>query len=162
MNVKDIIEKIKCMPNYLVLPPEGIPKTEDNLELPADVQDFYEVCGGVKLFQNADYNINIMPPQEFVLANPVIVGEKCENDITSYWYIVADDGNGEFLTIDLEGNRKGRCYDSFYDRHGVVGDSKIIAFSFTELLDRLLQNEGQYWYWLNEHFNLGDAYDEID
>ena len=50
--------------------------------------------------------------------------------------------------------------DSFWDRHGVVGEQPIIANSFTELLEQLYQSKGDYFYWLQEDFeNIGDAYD---
>lgn len=149
-------------PGCVVFPPQGIPTIDPTLELPLDVHEFYEVCGGVTLFQHADYQVNIVPPQEFVLSNPVLVGERCEEDISSNWYLVANDGHGEYLTIDLDPSRLGRCYDSFHDRHGVVGESSIIALSFTDLLERLIKNKGQYWYWLQDDFaSLGDAYEEL-
>jgi hypothetical protein len=91
----------------------------------------------------------------------VIVGEACEDDISASWHLIVDDTNGEYLTIDLSENRVGRCYDSFFDRHGVRGSCPIIATSFSELLQRLIENRGQHWYWLQEGFeSLGDAYDE--
>lgn len=163
MELKELLEKISTLPDCKVYPPNGLPKTDRNLELPKDVQEFYCLCGGVAIYENADYNINIVKPDEFVLANPVIVGEQCENDISSNWYIVASGGNSEYLTMDLAPVRLGRCYDSFFDRHGIVGESQIIALSFTELLKNLINNQGDYWYWLKDNFiNLGDAYDEIE
>lgn len=160
MSVRDIIEKIKGIPDCLVLPPSGTPNIEDHLVLPEDVLEFYQLCGGIHLFQHAAYRVNIVQPQDFVLANPVIVGERCEEDISANWYIVATDGNGDYLTVDLELSRMGKCYDSFWDSHGVVGECRVIAFSFLELIERLIQNKGEYWYWLEENFvSLGDAYD---
>ncbi|GAC43681.1 SMI1/KNR4 family protein [Paenibacillus popilliae] len=160
MEICKLIEMVKSTSNCVVLPPKGIPQTEDDLQLPSDLKEFYEICGGIALYQHSDYQINIVSPEDFVLANPVIVGERCEEDISSNWYIVANDGKGEYLTIDLKPCRLGRCYDSFFDRHGVVGESQVIALSFVELLERLIQNKGQYWYWLKEDFvSLGDAYD---
>ncbi|WP_373229306.1 SMI1/KNR4 family protein [Cohnella sp.] len=160
MEIREIIETVRSTPNCVVLPPKGIPQTEDNLKLSNDLREFYETCGGITLFQHADYQVNIVSPEDFVLANPVIVGERCDEDISSNWYIVASDGRGEYLTIDLDSSRLGKCYDSFFDRHGVVGESQVIALSFVELLKRLIQNKGQYWYWLKEDFvSLGDAYD---
>ena len=48
-----------------------------------------------------------------------------------------------------------------FDRHGIVGESQIIATSFTNLLEKLIKNNGQYWYWLKSEFeSLGDAYDD--
>lgn len=115
MSVEDIIEKIKAASDCVVLPPSGTSYIEEHLELPVDVREFYNICGGVILFQHTDYRVNVVSQQDFVLANPIIVGEICEADISSIWYIVAKDNEDEFLTIDLALDRLGRCYDSFYD-----------------------------------------------
>ena len=140
--------------------PSGVPVVNDGHILPDDVLRFYTLCGGVSLYLNNDYSVRIVSPQDFVLANPVIVGEVCEDDISSTWYIVADDFNGDYLTIDLDASRLGRCYDSYFDVHGMVGGCPIIATSFTDLLRRLITNKGEYWYWLSDDFKpIGDAYD---
>jgi antitoxin YokJ len=163
MGVKELLEKVSTLPDCEIFPPNGLPNTDGNLELPKDVQEFYSLCGGLTLYENADYSIKIVKPDAFVLANPVIVGEQCEGDISSNWYIVASSGNSEYLTIDLGPDRLGRCYDSFFDRHGIVGESQIIALSFTELFKNLINNHGDYWYWFKDNFiYLGDAYDEIE
>ena len=54
-------------------------------------------------------------------------------------------------------------YDSFWDRHGVVGECAVVARSFTELLSNLFYNQGDdYPYWLEADFEyIGDAYDLI-
>ena len=97
-----------------------------------------------------------------VLANPVIVGELCEEDISSKWYIICKDSDSNYITIDLATERLGRCYDSFWDRHGVVGECAIIARNFTELVMELFNSQGESLYWLgSDHQYLGDAYDEI-
>lgn len=115
------------------------------------------------LFKNKEYHCQIVSPNEFVLSNPVIVGELVEEDLSSNWFIVGHDGNGDYISIDLHSKRLGKCYDSFWDRHGVVGECPVVARSFTELLNRLVQNNGERWYWLNEDFeSLGDAYDDYD
>lgn len=163
MKVKELLKKISTLSDCKVYPPNGLPITDENLDLPEDVKEFYSLCGGITLYENKDYSIKIAAPDEFVLANPLIVGERCEDDISSNWYIVAHSGNSEFLTIDLSPDRFGKCYDSFIDRHGVVGESQIIALSFTELLKNLVNNSGDYWYWLKDDFiQLGDAYDDIE
>jgi len=108
----------------------------------------------------------------FVLANPVILGQKIfeemaasneyKNEISMNWYIVVSDGNGDYLTIDLDRKRLGRCYDSFHETHALIGDTPIIANSFGELLENLIKNRGNYPYWLKDDFiSLGDAYDDI-
>ena len=95
-----------------------------------------------------------------VPANPLLVGEIIPEDISSTWYTIARDPQGNFLTVDLDRTRLGRCYDSFFDRHGIVGSCAVVASSFSDLLHRVWMNRGQYWYWLrDDHVSLGDAYD---
>ena len=62
------------------------------------------------------------------------------------------------LTVDLNPDRSGRCYFSFPDVHAVAGASAIVAESVADLLTRILQNRGDYWYWLQPDFeSLRDA-----
>ncbi|MBY8913523.1 SMI1/KNR4 family protein [Bacillus sp. YC2] len=162
MNIEELLKKIAATEDCRLFQAKGLPNTDIKHTLPKDIITFYEICGGAVLFEHADYPIYIVTPDEFTLANPVIVGELCEEDISSEWYITCTDGKGEYLTIDLNESRKGQCYDSFFDRHGIVGETQIIATSFTDLIQRLLNNEGQHWYWLEKDFDyLGDAYDEV-
>lgn len=163
MEIREIIEEVKKYPNCKVYPPSGLPVLEKSIyKLPEDVIEFYQQCGGMSLFIDQDYTVNVVTPEKFQLANPIIIGELCEEDITSKWFIVADDGNGDFLTIDLSKERRGRCYDSFWDSHGIVGECPIIAKTFTDLLIRLINNKGNRWYWLKDDFiSLGDAYDNL-
>ena len=164
MDMRELITRIQATPGCQVFAPVGIPVIhEGHLLFPDDLRSFYTLCGGVRLFEGRDYAITIVSPRQFVLANPVIIGEMGEDDISSIWYIIADDGNGEYLTIDLSRERLGRCYDSFFDCHGVVGSCPIIAPSFTDLLMHLYENQGQYWYWLRPNFTpIGDAYADND
>lgn len=160
MMIKDLIQRAIAEPDCKVVPPLGVPTVADGHKLPGDIIEFYELCGGVELFTNSENPCRIVSPNEFNLANPVIVGDICEDDISADWYIIADYYNGNHLTIDLNPSRLGRCYDSFSETHGLVGETPIIAFSFQELLTRLLDNKGQRFYWLTDSFEpLGDAYD---
>jgi hypothetical protein len=160
MDIEALVNAISTTPNCSVYDPVGLPLVGEGKALPSDLEQFYSLCGGMDLFRNEPYSLAIVPPSQFVLANPVIVGELVEDDISSSWYIIGDDHNGDYLTIDLSKERLGRCYDSFFDRHGIVGSCPIIATSFTDLLFRLYENRGQYWYWLRTDFlSLGDAYD---
>jgi hypothetical protein len=164
MNIDELITQMRATSGCQVFPPQGLPIPQPEYRLPDDLRRFYTLCGGLSLFEKADYALVIVPPARFVLANPVIVGELAgDNDISSSWYIVAEGGNGDYLTIDLSRERLGRCYDSFFDRHAVAGSCPIIARSFTELVTRLYENRGGYWYWLRPDFiSLGDAYDDVD
>ena len=113
-------------------------------------------------------SVSIVPPTRCVIANPVILGEEVaeqarrmkEEDISWSWYIIADCGMGGFITIDLDQQRLGKCYDSFHETHGLKENTAIIALSFTELVLSLYEKRGNYWYWLQpDVITLGDAYD---
>ena len=161
MSMEKLVARIADMSDCHILPRAGQPSVTGPHLLPDDLITFYELCGGALLFENASYSTSIVPPQEMVPANPVIRGENIEDDVSETWYILADDLNGDYFTIDLGRERLGRCYDSFWDVHATPGDSKVVATSFTDFLVRMLNNKGQHWYFLQPEFvSLGDAYDE--
>lgn len=154
-----LIKAIAETKGSAVLPPSGQPVVADEHRLPSDLVEFYSLCGGVRLFEDSAYPIRIVEPQGVVPANPEIVGLECPGDMTESWYIVARGGSEEAISIDCDPLRLGRCYDSFWDRHGVAGSCAIVALSFSELLTRLHNAGGGYWYWLVEDGSgYGDAY----
>jgi len=127
--------------------------------LPDDLRFYFENYNSITFWEKSNYSVKIVGIEGFKKANPIIIGEDAPDDISNNWFIIAED-NPQFITIDLFKERLGRCYDSFWDRHGVVGEQPIIANSFTELLEQLYQSKGDYFYWLQEDFeNMGDAYD---
>lgn len=162
MSIQELIKKISSNPMCFVKESIGLPQLEEGVELPKDILEFYKLCGGIDLFTASCYGFSIVSPNEFVLANPIIIGEICSDDISSEWYIIAKDVENNYITVDLNQLRLGRCYDSFWDRHGVVGECAIIATSFTELLKNLYLTNGKSIYWLDEGFKvIGDAYENI-
>ena len=160
MPIEDQLAIIFADPDCRVREPAGEPRLHPEHMLPPDVRRFYQLCGGVDLFPNRDYSTLVLPPYEVVLANPVLVGQRFEDDRSDSWYLLTHDGNGDYLTLDCGHERNGWCYDSFYETHGIVGQTPVIARSFTELLTRCYANQGEYPYWLRDDFvSLGDAYD---
>jgi hypothetical protein len=130
------------------------------LQLPDDLKSFYLVAGGATLFRGSGFQFNIVGPSDLVSTNLRLIGSAQFGDISDSWFSVAEDSNGDYLSIDLGPAHRGRCYDSFHETHGVVGNTPIIATSFTDLLFRLLANRGEHPYWLAHGFvSLGDAYD---
>lgn len=84
-----------------------------------------------------------------------------KTDISHDWYMIDRDPDQQYLTIDLNPQRVGRCYDGFIGRHAVALECQIIATTFADLLTRLVNNKGDYPYWLQDTFEpLGLAYDE--
>lgn len=156
----EILNKIRQNSECIIYKESGLPQVGKDIKLPADLIEFYQYCGGVSMFQKEEFGFRIVKPEEVVLANPIIVGELCEEDISSQWYIIAKDKENNYITMDFSKERLGKCYDSFWDRHGVVGECAVVARNFTELLENLYYSKGKYLYWLEEDFiSLGDAYD---
>ena len=167
-DISTLVMKAKSFTGMKVFAPTGLPKVEKDHVLPEDLKLFYKLCGGMELYKNGDYPIEIFPPEKVVRANPIIIGDIqgipnsgiSTEDISENWYIIAHDYNGDYTTIDLSRDRLGRCYDSFHELH--PGNSPIIAKAFTDLVEGLIDGEGQRWYWLRDGFaSLGKAYDDV-
>jgi antitoxin YokJ len=160
----ELLARISAAPGCLVHGAAGFPKILPEHVIPNDLREFYELCGGVALFLEADYLVTISAPHELVLSNPAIRGKRAidigEVDISDSWYVIGRSGGEEYFSIDLAPDRLGRCYDSFPEIHAVAGSSEVIATSFTDLLERFLANRGEHWYWEEPDWDsLGDAYD---
>jgi antitoxin YokJ len=158
--IEQLLNTIRSLPDCQVLDPLGFPNLRNGDDLPCDLHEFYRRCGGVRLFMSATYPIAIVRPADLTRANPEIVDDESPDDISDTWYIVGRGGLEEMISIDCHPGRLGTCYDSFWDRHGVAGDCAVLAESFTELVQRLVDARGGYWYWLEDSFaGYGDAYD---
>lgn len=158
--VDELLQALRTSPGCSTLPASGLPALPDGFALPNDLARFYEECGGAVLYADAEFPISIVSPDDFVSSNLVIVGETDLGDRSDAWFIVAATPDQEHISIDLNADRLGLCYDSFHEVHGIVGESKVVATSFADLLRRLLSNGGRHWYWLEPDFaDLGDAYD---
>lgn len=157
--IDQLVARVRELPNCVLHEPAGPPDVAP-YRLPPDLEEFYRQCGGCRLFDGSGYAFSVVAPDTFLPANPVIVGDVLDDDISASWYIVGYGGGQQYVTIDLHPARLGRCHDSFWDRHAVAGSSPIIAMSFAGLLARMIENAGRYWYWLQEDFvSIGDAYD---
>src|SRR5207248_10185624 len=121
---------IQVNPDCRIDVPVGQPGIGEHHRLPDDLRNFYQLCGGLSLAENTAYSVTIVPPTKCLLANPVILGEKVaervrrtqRENISWSWYSIADYGNGNYITIDLDQRRLGRCYDSSHETHGLRGD----------------------------------------
>jgi antitoxin YokJ len=160
-NIDQMVKAIAATPGCRLLSSVGIPAVPSELRLPDDVARFYQLCGGARLYDGADFSFDIVAPSGFVASNLAILNEDRKlDDITDNWHIIAWSGAEQAISIDLAPQRLGRCYDSFWDRHGVAGSCPVVARSFGQLLISLLESEGDALFWLDESFaSLGDAYD---
>lgn len=161
MNIKDIIEEISKNPNFEVKKPNGYPKIFEQHVLPNDVKEFYTYCGGISCYvEDGGFPIVILEPKNVKPANMFLLGEVYESDISSSWYIIADADDGNYISIDFNINRLGRCYESFEYSHAIDGNCPIVALSFSEMLINILNYKGEYFYWKDKEFfnEIGDAY----
>lgn len=172
MDMINLINKIKSEPKCKILPSMGLPTIATKHVLPFDLTEFYRLCGGIVFFEDSPFSVRIVSPEEFVLANPVIIDKEIieaeikkgtyDKEISNDWYIIGDLNDSNYIVIDLNQCREGRCYSAFWDRYPSRGSTPIIAYTFTELLEKLLKNKGKYFYFEQEDFvNIGDAYDTI-
>lgn len=156
-----LLDKINKDERCRCKPPIGkLPLLKDKLRYPDDVVYFYQKYGGVSLFNctKSAVSFSIITPSEIVQANRIIIGEACDDDISSSWYIIGKTNNNDYISIDFSLERNGRCYDSHHELHGVMGSCPIVALSFTELLTQLYYSDGNDIYWKTKGY--GDAYDQ--
>jgi len=160
MTIDQVLDALATDPDSILHPPCGLPEAPEGV-VPPDVLAFYSRCGGAVIGKNADYPFDVVSPRKFLRANPVIIGDDDESEISHHWFVIATDGGQQHISIDCHRDRLGRCYDSFWETHTLRGDSPIIALTFTELLQRLVEARGKRLYWIGGDFaGYGDAYDD--
>ncbi|MBR8275295.1 SMI1/KNR4 family protein [Burkholderia cenocepacia] len=159
-SIKEIVEIIRSDGRCQVLPASGkLPQLPHaDMAYPNDMVEFYNLCGGVILFRPGKDNVSfkILPAGDVLQTNMIIVGDPCEDDISFSWYAICKTDSGDYISIDTSRERSGRCYDSNFEVHGVVGSCPIIALSFSELLDELYKSSGADIFWKAKDY--GDAY----
>ncbi len=167
MDIAELLERARLRTDCEVVPPTSLPRVQRGDErLPDSVREFYEGCGGAVLFVGQARELTLLPPDEVVPANPIIVGDPGEADAVSRAaYLIARTPGGDHLSVDLSASRGGRVYDSFDEFHGVVGSWPVIAASFEAFLTAVWETPGALPYWLGESGPEGrvfsDAYDEM-
>ena len=169
--IHELVARIRAAPGCTVAEPIGrrdlrLPAVHPGHVLPDDLREFYEVCGGLTFFKQSPYTTILVPPMEVVVATPILEPGAYPDQFTSSlddiswsWYLIARDENLDYLTIDLGEDRVGRCYDSALGCHANPGYCAIVAFSFTELVSRIYEDQGEHW--LPRLPALGDAYQGI-
>jgi hypothetical protein len=155
MKVTDVIQQLQATRHCRVLPPRGLPTVSVDERLPEDLQAFYQFCGGAILHEDSAFGLTIVGPESFVRANPkILVGsneadlQSTKSDVSWHWYVVAEGEDAQFVTIDTSPSRLGRCYDSHWMKH--PGNSVVIAQSFTQFLQRALNDSGDEFFWWRE------------
>lgn len=166
MELQAIIHQIQEAPNCMVYPSVSKPLLRPSHKLPDDLNWFYHMYGGMEIHSGKIYGHRIVLPSEFVLINtlmfPGYPEEEWPADRSRDWYTIAENYNGDYLAIDLNPRRLGRCYNCFYEIHCMPGEQAIVAFSFTELVKNIFNApKDRTRFWEDSSFlKLGDAYDD--
>jgi hypothetical protein len=166
MDLQGIIRQIQETPNCKVYPSVGKPILRVGHKLPDDLDWFYQMYGGMEIHDGEIYGHRIVPPSEFVPINTIMFpgypeGEWPE-DRSDDWYTIAENYNGDYLAVDLNPERVGRCYNCFYEIHCMPGEQAVVALSFTDLVKNILYAPKNLTsFWDDAGFiQLGDAYDD--
>jgi hypothetical protein len=187
MEILSLLAAMRQTPHCEVYAPAGLPVIRAQHKLPDDVRAFYRECGGFTwplYFQGMEWDsFSVLPPEEVVIANPVLCGISEEelkgkynlgdDEISWDWYTIASDPDGDFYVIDLNPRRLGRCYDGDHETYPMRGETAILGVSFTDFLTRIVdriestrkecERHGTGWSWKAGGWgpmSLGDAYDE--
>jgi hypothetical protein len=113
------------------------------VRLPRDLATFYRAMNGARFFANDDDAPYAIVPLPKMRPLARVVGRADAAPPT--WYALCSIENGEWLAIDLAA-RGGPVMDCFHETLGPGGEAKIVARSFTELLQHVLASKGEpYW-----------------
>jgi hypothetical protein len=154
IDIAHLLDEIAERPDWLALPVEDAAR-EARPALPDDLEELQRRCGGVRT------PAGLVVGQHVRGAQAAVLGEVHPNDPSFYWYVIAemdDSATSERVVIDLHPGRLGRCYDAFWDRFAIAGSMPVVAASVTELLQRLLDANGEA-YWSDGLRGSADAYD---
>lgn len=169
--IKELLSKLEEYEKCKVSPPSGEPVLEINESvLPEDLKEFYSLCGGAEIFSESFYGWKIVRPEEFKPSNPILwrslyprmKEELDDDDYSFYWYLLCTGhSNKAFIVVDCHPERLGRCYEAYLDVYG-TGDMKILSLSFTGLLENIIRDSGEGFFWEKEDFEkLGYVFDGI-
>ncbi|MCV9933858.1 SMI1/KNR4 family protein [Flavobacterium sp. LS1R47] len=168
MKIQEILEQIELDHRCNLI--KKVSDMTGGLNLPKDLEYFYNNYESLELFPDESFGIRIVSPKNFIPTSQRlypegdVIWEELEDDISNHWYLIAEaEEQSQYISIDLGEFHNGYCYDSFLDIHATPGESNIIAKNFAELLERLYKSEGKSWYWVEPSFvSYGDAYEEHD
>lgn len=155
MEIDKILDALSCDDRCEIAPPCGMPEVAHGLVLPADVARFYERTGGMIVNKHGRYGswARIVRPDEFDRIDAVILGgEMFATGPFEFWHAIADVEDGNYLAIDIGAKHSGKCLDCFHETFAMPGYVSVVANSFTDLLNRLINHREDSAYWLQDDF----------
>lgn len=148
--IDDLIRLMQQSPRCRLVPAVGQPALPEPFTLPPEVQRFYALCGGVEFFEQDGgprSRFRIVGPAEVVDICMATVGDaEFREPPLDGWFVVGEDDNSEHVAIELNKDGYGRCYDVFHETFCDPYSARVIALSFTELVERLFARGRSYWF----------------
>jgi hypothetical protein len=148
----NILDELQFRDDCTFRPATRLPELPQGLRLPDDLSAFFGRFSEARLFGHpSDPRYHIPPPEEFVQIGIAILGQQTTEPVQQGWYTLADVRDGNYIAIDCHPSRLGYCYDAFHETIHLVSYCKVIAHSFTELMNIAAAAGDDAW-WLKHGF----------
>jgi hypothetical protein len=156
-----ILDELRSRGDCVFRPATRLPTLAEGLVLPPDLAAFYARFGEAKLFgRTSDPRYHILPANEFMQIGHAVYGERCRTPLQASWYALAHVQDGNYIAIDCHRDRLGYCYDVFHETANELDYCKVIARSFTELMNRAVEAGDEAW-WLGDRFETYGYADKL-
>jgi hypothetical protein len=138
---------------------------EYRCRLPEDLKAFYRKYNSVELFRHelgATYRF--VPVHEIHPTWLDILGEDTDERGPDNWLTFCDVLDGNYVAIEVcsAEARTHNFIDCFHDTFAIPGESRIVAKTFTEFLEKALVGGGGLPYFVRKDFQTyGDAFDSV-
>jgi hypothetical protein len=132
-------------------------------ELPQDLKDFYHRYKTVKLFvRGSEAVYRFVPVTEMRETGFDIYGDlvnPAEFLWPQAWFTICDVLDGNYIAIDLVSIKGDECnfIDCFHETFGVPGESRVIAKSFREFLEKSIKGGEELFFLKKDFTGYGDA-----
>jgi hypothetical protein len=131
-----------------------------NYNLPSDLKAFYRKYKSVKLYESKyGFTYRFVPVSEIRRTRIDIYGEDTDEWGPNTWLTICDVMDGNYIAIDIaSGNGELINFiDCFHETFAQPGECKIVARSFTELLEKALHGGEGLYYLQKDFIGYGDG-----
>jgi hypothetical protein len=129
-------------------------------QLPSDLKSFYRKYKSASLFDNeGGPTYRFVPVIDIHRTRKDIYGEDTDEWGPSTWLTICDVQDGNYIAIDIASRHKDQFnfIDCFHETFGQPGECRIVAKSFTELLDQALHSGNRLFFLEKGFVGYGDG-----
>jgi len=155
-NLDELVSRIR--ESHFAFPPasESAINSARLSNVPQELLEFYMKCDGALLCDGDDfaapngtrYRVKIprLVDLQTTQSHGYIFDASPFYALSANWWQIADYGDANWLAFDSTAETKGRIIDIFHETVGEPGYHNIVALSLTDMLTRLLDRGGVYWF----------------